>query len=77
MEKLVNVAKAPQDYVETFSESHGDVVTAPEFPHDDVEKDAKSARGLVGGETFGDSVKTVTALAIIAKLSQPTSELYE
>ena len=50
MEKLVNVAKAPQDDVETFSESHGDVVTAPEFPHNDVEdnsveKDAKSARG--------------------------------
>ena len=37
MEKLVNVAKAPQDDVETFSESHGDVVTAPEFPHNDVE----------------------------------------
>ena len=52
MEKLVNVAKAPQDDVETFSESHGDVVTAPEFPHDDVEdnsveKDAKSARSLI------------------------------
>ena len=65
MEKLVNVAKAPQDDVETFSESHGDVVTAPEFPHDDVEdnsveKDAKSARGLVGGET----------LEILSRLSQ-------
>ena len=29
------------------------------------------------GETFGDSVKTVMAMAIIAKLSQPTSELYK
>ena len=58
-ESLVNVAKAPLDDVETFSESHemvtiqeslGDEVTvAPEFPDDAVEedleeKDAKSAR---------------------------------
>ena len=39
MEKLVNVAKAPQDDVETFSESHGDVVTAPKSPHDAIEDD--------------------------------------
>ena len=60
MESLVNVAKAPQNDVETFSESHemvtiqeslGDEVTAaPESSLDDAveedleEKDAKSAR---------------------------------
>ena len=34
-----NVTKSPQEDVETYQESHGDVVTISESPHDAMEDD--------------------------------------